>query len=58
MLQRGGAKLGVHHRARLVVQLGDPQGELRRVGDGGGEKDEFDCIGQKDDGFLPDYTTV
>jgi len=40
--------------AGLIVQKGDPLGELLGVGDGRRQKDKAYLVGQHDDGFLPD----
>mgnify|MGYP006166936307 CR=1 FL=1 len=58
MLQRRGAVVGVHYVARLPVHFRDPPGEFFGVGDGGGEEDEADLVGEEHDALLPHHAAL
>lgn len=58
MLQRGRAEIGIDDVTGLGVEFGDPFGELHGVGDGRGEEDVADAVGEEDDGFFPDDTSL
>lgn len=57
MLQWGRTKVGVDYVTGLSVEFSDPFGELHGVGNGGGEEDVADAVGQEDDGFFPHDTS-
>ena len=52
MLERDGSVVGINDMARLVVNRRDPPREFLAVGNGGGEEDEADLVGEEDDAFL------
>ena len=58
VLQRRRSVVGVDDVARLRVSVGDPLGELHGVGDRCGEEDVVDLVGEEDDGFFPDNSTL
>ena len=58
VLQRGGSKVGVHHMARLLVQLTHPAGKLAGIGQRGRQEHHAYALGQEDDGLFPHHTSL
>lgn len=58
VLQGRGPRVGVHHVAGLRVEVRDPAGKLRRVGQRGTEKDHASLSWEEDDGLLPHHPAL
>ena len=57
VLKRSWSEIGVYDVTGLVVDLGNPFGELESVGNGGRKEDVSDLVGKHNDGLLPDDTS-
>jgi hypothetical protein len=58
MLKRRRSEIGIHNVTRLIVELGDPLGELHTVGNGGRKEDVANGMWQQDNGFLPHDSSI
>jgi hypothetical protein len=58
VLKRRRSEVGVDDVTGLIVRLGNPFGELERIGNGGGEENVVNFMGEEDDSLFPDDSTL